>query len=193
MIGDGKGPLPDSRLEILADLVLVGAVFLLFGFFTGLDAQVNHLVSAPSDYLVSQPQNDSLYFSSESMDLMNSVSENSIGFDAVADERLYCGEVDNQRVVDFRFADSIDSSSLTSVSGSCVRPVDVFVHSQPDGSEELSSEDKDLESDIEYTCIQFQEISSSPVTKGLGGLNCWKVVDGGESFESVDVFLDDRS
>jgi hypothetical protein len=188
---DGAGPLPDSKLETLAYTGIFLFAVLLFGFFTGLDSQVNYIVTAPDDYFLSESSSNSIYFSQTQVDLMNSVSERSVGFDAVADERLYCGEVRNKQVASFRFADSIESGSLTSVKGSCFEPVDIFVHSQPGGSNGLSMEDKDLESEVGYTCVQFQEISVSPVSYRLNGLNCWKVVDGGEGFDRVEVFLQD--
>jgi proteasome lid subunit RPN8/RPN11 len=66
----------------------------------------------------------------------------------------------------------------------------MFIHTQPDGSSQLSEEDRDLESaDIDYTCIQYAEVTESALSGDLGGINCWKVVDGGESFDRVDVTL----
>jgi len=185
---DGSGWRPDSRAELFADIVLVFLVALMFGFFTGLDAQVQYVATAPSDYFVGGPS-DGIEFTSESVELMNDVSSRSLGLDAVAAERLYCGEVRNGVVRDFRLADYIEDSTLTSVSGRCESPVDVWVHSQPSGSDELSEEDKSLESTgASYTCIQSSEIAVSPVTGELNGLTCWEIINYGESFELVSVY-----
>lgn len=187
---DGKGFRPDSRLELLADVFLVVFVVGAFTFFTGLDAQVNYLASAPGDYVLSGTADSSdLRMTESDIDLLNSVNSRSLGSDAVASERLYCSELRNGVVRNLRLADRIDSSSLTSVAGGCIGSVDLFLHTQPDGSRELSQEDRDLESTgVDYTCIQYAEISASVVNGKLGGLNCWDIVDNGESFQPVDVY-----
>lgn len=189
---DSGGPLPDTGSELLFDLVLLSSLGLLL-VFTGVDAQIQYAVEDTKTYfsLNGDVPENAVVFNQESVDLMNTVSERSLGVDAVASERLYCGEVSNQRVVNFRFADDIDSSEIDMVSGSCTSPVDIFVHSQPDGLKVLSDEDRSLESPgISFTCIQFAEISSSPFNKELSGINCWNVLDNGEGFEQVPVFLE---
>jgi len=187
---DGSGWRPDSRAELAADVVMLSLLALSFGFFTGLDAQVQYVATAPGDYIVSsQGDEQALYFTDDSVELMNDVSSRSLGMDAVAAERLYCGEVRDSVVRNFRFADFIEDSTVTSVKGSCESPVDVWVHSQPDGSDELSAEDKDLESDTDYTCIQSSEIAVSPVSDNLNGLKCWNIVDNGEGFNEIPVKL----
>lgn len=188
---DGGGALPDTGRELFFDLVMLFSLSLLF-VFTGLDAQVESAVEDTGTYFSfsSNVPDDGVVFDQEDVDLMNTVSERSLGVDAVAAERLYCGEVTNGRVTNFRLADTIDSSTLTSVSGSCIAPVDIFVHSQPDGSESLSEQDMDLESTgTSYTCIQYSEIVSSPFNSKLSGINCWEIVGNGEDFVRVPVFV----
>lgn len=188
---DSSGPLPDTGMELFLDVVMLFVVGSLL-VFTGLDSQVEYAVSDADAYfsLDGDVPESAVVFDRESVDLMNTVSERSLGVDAVASERLYCGEVTNQRVVNFRLADSIEDSSLRSVSGSCISPVEIWVHSQPSGSDGLSDEDKLLESTgAEYTCIQFEQIKSSPLNSRLNGINCWDIVGNGESFEQVGVYL----
>lgn len=190
---DGPGPLPDSNQELTAWIGIAVFVALIFGVFTGLDSQVDYALTSTSAYfsLNQDVPSEAVVFNQESVELMNEVSERSLGLDAVASERLYCGEIRNQQVLNFRLADSIEDSSLTSVSGSCTAPVDIWVHSQPDGSSELSQEDKDLESTgASYTCIQFEEIGSSPLNDKLQGINCWDIVGNGDEFEPVPVYLE---
>jgi hypothetical protein len=186
---DGRGPLPDSNRETLFLLSLVVTVVFMFTFFSGLDRQVEYIVSTPVDYFSSVENSDeAVTFSNEDVDLMNEVSSRSLGSDAVAAERLYCGSVLNGNVRNFRLADIISDSTLTSVAGSCTGDIDIFVHSQPSGSDQLSQEDKDLESTgISYTCIQYAEITGSTVNNRLNGINCWKIIDEGQSFEPVPV------
>lgn len=187
---DGKGPRPDSRMELLGYVLVVGLVFGMFGFFTGLDAQVNYIATAPGDYFLSDSSDGALYFNSEQIDDMNDISSRSIGFGAVASERLYCGTLRNGNVREFRLADFIFDSSRSSVSGSCVGTgVDLWVHSQPDGSTGLSEEDKSLESSgASYTCVQYSEIAVSMFNGRLGGLNCWEIDYSDLSFEPVPVY-----
>ena len=188
---DGPGPLPDSWMELGAWFVLAMLVALTFGIFTGLDSQVDYALTSTSAYftLDSDVPRDAVVFDEESVDLMNQVSSRSLGVDAIAAERLYCGEIRNQQVIDFRLADTIEDSTLTSVSGSCQGPIGIWVHSQPDGTSSLSEEDKDLESTgAGYTCIQFEELSTSPLNDRLNGINCWEIVGDGAGFERVPVF-----
>lgn len=130
--------------------------------------------------------------------MMNDNSQFSIGRGAFAGERLYCGSVTEGQVTRFRFADYIEESDLGSVAGGCVETfagsVDIFVHSQPDGNSELSDEDKDLETpSLDYTCIQFDEISVSPVTGEVHGLDCWAITEGNLDkpvFTKIDVGIE---
>jgi len=188
---DGKGWRPDSRMELAADIVLVVLVVGAFTFFTGLDAQINYVASAPGDYMFSSAELDEgdLEMTKDDIDLLNSVNSRSLGSDAVASERLYCAELRSGVFRNLRLADRIDSSTLTSVRGGCVGQVDAWVHTQPSGSDSLSEEDKDLESTgVGYTCIQYSEIAVSPVSGKLNGLNCWEIIDEGASFEPVSVY-----
>lgn len=188
---DGRGWRPDTYSELAFVVFAVLGVGLTL-VFTGLDAQIEYAATATSTYFsfTSDVPEDAVVFNQESVDLMNTVSERSLGADAVAAERLYCGEINNQNVFNFRLADTIEDSDIGSVSGSCVAPVDIWVHSQPDGSDELSQEDKDLESTgASYTCIQYESITSSPLNNRLNGINCWQINGNGESFSQVPVIL----
>jgi len=188
---DGKGWRPDTYRELAFTLLAVMGVGLAL-IFTGVDAQIEYAATSASTYfsLSDDVPENAVVFSQESVDLMNTVSERSLGNDAVAAERLYCGEINNQQVFNFRLADSIEESSLGMVSGSCVSPVDIWVHSQPSGSDQLSQEDRDLESTgASYTCIQFEKIISSPLNQDLQGISCWEIVDNGASFSEVPVYL----
>lgn len=166
---------------------------LLIAFNTHVDAQAKFLVSDTSAYFTSSTDNESLSFQGEMIDNMNWVSQTSLGSDAVGDERLFCGSVNNGEVTELRFADTIKESSSTSISGGCYslygENFNIFVHTQPGGSSMLSEEDKSLETDIDYTCIAFEEMAVSPVTQRVNGLNCWKVTGNVENpnFEEINV------
>lgn len=182
---------PDGP-EWLVVGVIVVAVAGAFATVPWLDAEVRYVATAPADYLSSPDAN--LTFTQEQIELLNEVSSRSLGFDAVAAERLYCGDVRDGRVRNLRLADRIDSSTLTSVSGECISrfgDVDLFIHTQPDGSSQLSEEDRDVESSIEYSCIQYAEIAVGP-RGSVGGLNCWQVDGVGESadFTPVEVAVE---
>lgn len=187
---DGKGPLPDSNWEAAAYLSIGLSVALLFGFVSGLDAQVEYFVSAPGDYLASSNTDAerSVVFSEENIELMNSVSQNSLGSDSIGSERGFCGGLRNNTVYDFRLADIIKESDRESITFACTNPFDLAVHSQPDGVKQLSEEDKDLrgEAKVTYTCIQWAEISSSPISKALYGISCYDAENG---FEEVPVLM----
>jgi len=187
---DGEGPLPDSNWEVAAYISVGMSVALLFGFVSGLDAQVEYFVSAPGDYLSSSNTDAerAVVFSDENVELMNSVSENSLGSDSIGSERGFCGGLRNNTVYDFRLADIIKESSRDSISFACADPFDVAVHSQPDGVKQVSEEDKDLrgEAQITYTCVQWAEISKSPVSAGVYGLSCYDAVN---DFEEIPVLI----
>lgn len=179
-------PFDDWRENLVIVLMVAG----VFVFFSGLDSQLVFLLSSPRDYLVS---NDfDLEFKESQVDLLNAVNDRSLGVDAVASERLYCGRVRDGDVFDFRLADVIVESSLTGVRGACEGEVDLWLHTQPSGVGELSREDRDLEGRPEFTCIQFEEVVVSPVSGVLDGVNCWRVVygSGDPGFVMVSVGLD---
>lgn len=191
---DAAGPLPDSNAELLAWLSIAGIVFISFGFFTGLDGQAEFVVDQPQQYFLSFSESDAdLVFQREDVRFLNRVSSRAIGSDPVASERLYCLSIKEDRVTDVILADDIEQQSLTSVAGSCVEnanfEVDGFVHSQPGFTSEFSEEDKSLESrDIQVSCIQWAEITKSPVTGEVRGLNCAPVVDGElKTGEKLDI------
>lgn len=169
-------------------IVSVAAIFVLW---SGLDAQLAFAASAPLDY-INEPDAD-LQFTQEQIELMNEVSARSVGFDAVADERLYCFDVRNGNVRNFRLADAIGDSGSTHVSGACFtqfpsEEVEGFLHTHPSGSDELSDEDRDIDADIRFTCLQFAEIAVSP-TGSVDGLRCWEVLEKGDpaELEKVEV------
>lgn len=156
-------------------LGLAVVAILFFSVFTTLDGQVRAVFRENFGYF-SSPAAD-LTFTEEQINNMNWGSQTSLGFRPLGDERLYCFSVEDKRVSNLRFADRIGESDLASISGTCYDvfgEIDGFVHSQPEGSNELSEEDKDLESDVSFTCIQHDEIVESPTGK-VSGLNCWEV------------------
>jgi len=184
---DGSGPLPDSNWECLAWIGIAVLVAGMFTVFSGLDSQVAYAASAPSDYFLSTMSNDldSLYFTENQLSLMNSASKNSLGPNSIGAERGYCGGVRNGNVRQFRLADVIHSSDRTSIQFACGSPFEIAVHTHPSGSDELSEGDRSIENPgLEYTCIQYSEISASPVTGRLNGISCFDVDSG---FESIPV------
>lgn len=187
---DGKDWRPDTVPElgfILFALIGFGSLLV----FTGIDADIEYVAAAPGDYFIPDSgSEDDIYFRQSDVDLMNAASEQSLGSDAIGAERLYCGELRNGVTRNYRLADVIEDSTLTSVSGRCKSPVDIWTHSHPDGSGSLSEEDKDLESTgTSHKCIQYSEISASPVNNKLNGINCWKIEGDGESFKPVNTYL----
>lgn len=146
-----------------------------FSYFTTLDGQARALYRENIGYFSSPEAN--LTFNEEQVDRLNWGSQSSVGFEAVGDERLYCLVVNDGIVSNVRFADTIEESDRVSISGACYDQfgdVDGFIHTQPDGSDELSDEDKNLESATQYSCIQYDEIVESPTGK-VSGLKCWDI------------------
>lgn len=132
-----------------------------------------------------------LTFPAEEIEELNDVGAASIGYNA-ADERLFCMKVEDKVVTRLRLVDEISKSEQDAVAGSCSTlfsptEFDGFTHTQPDFSRRLSEEDKDLESDIKWTCIMYDQIVR--LEGEVGGLNCWKVVQtaDGHEFEPVEV------
>jgi hypothetical protein len=190
LLRDGRGWRPDSRMELAADIVLAVLIIGAFTFFTGLDAQINYIASAPEDYFLSSAntQDNSITFNQDQIELMNSASKNSLGSNTIGAERGFCGGIRNGNVRKFRLADIIQESDRTSISFACGQPFEIAVHSQPDGSSELSEEDRDMsgEAKVEVTCIQFSEISSSPLTSELYGISCFNPSN---DFKEIPVYL----
>lgn len=190
---DGPGPLPDSWAEVLT-LVFVGfGVVLVFGFYTGLDAQVAYAVGSPGQYFVSNTSSDteSLALSSEQVGDINFASKNRIGVASMGDEIGLCGGVRNSgKVFNLRLAEGFEETSRTGVTFSCVEPRSVVMHSQPDYSSRLSPEDRSFDGEFQpqYSCIVYGELAVSPVSGEVGGINCWSVRSGGE-FSRVSVVL----
>ncbi|WP_374061449.1 hypothetical protein [Natrinema sp. H-ect4] len=135
----------------------------------------------------------------EDVQMVNSVSSTSYGPDPVGDERLFCMKVDDGVVTELRFVDNISESTKTSISGSCISDFsstdfDGFLHTQPGYSDELSDEDKDLESpEMDYTCIAYDRIVK--VRGEVGGVKCWEITgseDSGFNFTEVEVAITSR-
>jgi len=187
---DGKGPLPDSNLEILSWISIGLLVAGGFVYFSGLDAQLEFMVSEPRNYFGLDgdfEQGSEVIFSQKDIDLMNTVTVNRLGANAVGGEVGFCGGVDSSGdVFDFRLAENLDTS-LTGVRFECVTPRSLTVHSQPFSSGDLSDEDKSFEGEFrpDVTCIQFAELSVSPVSGLVGGINCFDVDNGFEDLEVV--------
>jgi len=38
--------------------------------------------------------------------------------------------------------------------------------------------------------VQYEKIVSSPLNNRLDGINCWRIVENGEEFVQVPVFVD---
>lgn len=190
---DGKGPLPDSNLELLADILLVFIVVGAFSYSTTLDAQVNHLVTDSTSYFSAASGEEGVSFSETQIDRMRWASITSVGTGAFGDERLFCGSIRKDGYVEsIRLADDIRLSEFDSVSGACrsrfpSQDINFFTHSQP-GSPDLSEADMNLETPVSYTCVIYEEMSISPVSSKIGGINCWEVVGNGDTFEPVQVF-----
>jgi hypothetical protein len=165
-----------------------------FLYFSGLDAQVEYALSSPGQYFSTSNTNESVervVLTDEAVSGLNFVSKNSIGVDSVGSERGFCsGLRSDGTVYDFRLADGIESSSRQSITFSCVEPRDLVLHSQPSGVSDLSQEDMDFEGELlpDVTCIQFGEVVSSPLNSRVSGVDCWDVVDGGDSFVEIRVF-----
>lgn len=177
---DGSGPLPDSNQELLAWIGIAVFVAVTFGFFTGLDAQVNYLVSAPGDYFLSNSEEDTVVFSQEDVNGLNFASSNRVGFDSIGDEIGFCAGIRSNSVYDLRVADGFEETSRTSVTFNCAMPRSLVIHTQPDFSEGFSPEDLDYKDEFtpEVSCILYREATISPVSGKISGLNCMDVSSG---------------
>jgi len=118
-------------------------------------------------------------------------TKNRIGADAVGGEIGICGGIRNDgSVYDLRVAENVNEMTFQSVQFSCVQPYNILMHSQP-GSDELSQEDKDFESEIrpDVACIISSELVVSPADRVMG-VTCWNVpeADSG-SFTEIPVSL----
>lgn len=191
---DGGGFMPDTKAELLADVIVVAAIVFLFSFFTGLDAQVAYAVSSPGSYFFSSVDKDSsnvLFLNEDQLDNINFATKNRIGVASLGEEIGMCaGVMENGRISMLRPAEGFKNTSRSSVTFSCSKPRELIIHSQPSYSSKLSAEDKSFKGEFqpEYSCIVFSELAASPVTGRVGGLNCWSIGEGGE-FTSVPVVL----
>jgi len=178
-------------------VLLAGVVGFALASNPHVDAQYRFVLREGLDAFGDNESAD-LTFTGKQSEMINSVSSTSYGPDPVGDERLFCMKVDDGVVTELRFADNISESTQTSISGSCTNlyssnEFDGFLHTQPSYSDELSDEDKDLESSIDYTCIAFDSIVK--VGGEVGGLKCWEVTDSKDSgygFEEIEVGITSR-
>lgn len=170
----------DSREDavmILGSGAVVAVVVLVVVSFTTIDGQVRFLLEDTATYLGGPTTAANLTFTKQQVARMNWASQNSLGTDPVADERLFCMSTRDGRVTEVRLVDDIETSKQGSVSGRCVDErvdADSTIHTHPGGADELSAEDKRLENALEYTCVQHDEIVRSP-SGSVGGISCWKV------------------
>lgn len=178
----------DSREDWFFIITAALLVTVFFASTPNLDSQVRFAVSDFQAYMFGNQQDAEVVFTSGGVEKMNTISSGSLGSSPTSGERLYCGSVVNGQVTRFRLADFIEETSLTGVAGSC-RNADIFVHSQPAGSQQLSEEDRDLESQgVSFTCVQFDKVVESPVSGEVSGINCWDInKQGATSFEMVEV------
>lgn len=191
---DGRGWRPDSRRELAGYIVFGLVIASAFAYSTSLDAQARYLATDAPSYFSAASDSEAVTFSETDIDRMRWASITSVGSGAFGDERLFCGSIKSNGFVEsIRLADDIRLSEFDSVSGACqsrfpTQDINFFVHSQP-GSDGLSEEDKDLETMVPYTCIVYEEMAVSPVSGRVDGINCWEVVDNGDSFDPVDVYI----
>jgi hypothetical protein len=186
---DGKGILPDSRLELAGDIMIIVFVVGAFTIFSGLDAQINYVVESPTSYFsVAETSND-VVISEDQISELNFATKNRIGFNSVGDEIGFCGGIRSDGTVyDLRVAEGLETSR-DMVKFSCSTPRSFIVHSQP-YSGELSEEDKSFEGEFrpEVTCILYEEVAASMFNDRVSGLNCWSVPDQDDgSFEVLTV------
>ncbi|NUB91107.1 hypothetical protein HT576_08745 [Haloterrigena sp. SYSU A121-1] len=172
------------QLAAVSTALLIGVV-LLFSF-TDAGMYVRFALSQPTGSLslaetAGNETDADLYWKMEQVELMNEVSSESLGVRPRSSERLYCFTIIDNRVSDFRLADTIVESDMHSVSGKCSNGVSLrgrqygILHTHPYYNSELSDEDRSIESSqISVTCIQFDEVNE--IGGGVYGVNCWKVV-----------------
>ncbi|WP_276273565.1 hypothetical protein [Haloarcula litorea] len=132
-----------------------------------------------------------LTFPAEEIEELNNVGAASIGYNA-ADERLFCMKVEDKEVTRLRLVDDITKSKHDAVAGRCSTlfssaPFDGILHTHPDFNQRLSEEDKDLESDLDWSCLMYDQVVQ--LEGEVGGLKCWKIVDtpDGHEFEPVEI------
>lgn len=190
---DGKGWRPDTRKELAGYMVFGLVIAGAFAYSTSLDAQARYLVTDAPSYFSVADSSEGVTFSETDIDRMRWASITSVGSGAFGDERLFCGSItESGSVESIRLADDIRLSEYDSVSGACrsrfpSQDINFFVHSQP-GSDSLSEEDMELETQVPYTCIVYEEMAISPVSREVDGINCWEVVNNGQEFEPVSVY-----
>jgi proteasome lid subunit RPN8/RPN11 len=88
--------------------------------------------------------------------------------------------------------DDINVSERHRISGRCITQFGIGfagdIHTHPGYNCELSDEDRSLQVDRQYRCVQCDEVLVGP-TGDVGGLACWKVSEttDGYSFQEVEV------
>lgn len=166
------------------------AVFLILSMTPVNTSTVHLAMSEPSFLFATASEGDEdIQFSEDQIRFMNEAGERSLGWSAIADERLYCFTMDDSgNVQELHLADTIDDADRHSVSGGCY---DIFgetpegwAHTHPDYADELSDQDRDVGHFVEVTCIQYAEVQTG-VGDTFHGLNCWDV-DRSESSDDPD-------
>jgi len=199
-LADGPGPFPDSTYEaaawLLIAVVVLGGTVAGFASFTHLDAHARFLINDPARYLSAadtdpDQSTDTLVFSRQMIDRLNWASLPSLGPGSRADERLYCFGVSDGVVTKLELVHDITESEHGSVADSCTDllggvEVDGFLHTQPGRSDELSDEDRDMESAVTYSCIMYAEAAASPFGS-VDGIRCWMVTGVGEDAVFTEI------
>lgn len=193
---DGRGWRPDTYKELGFTLLAVMGVGIAL-VFTGVDAQVEYALTHPGSYFGLSTVQDAdgeinkVVLDQEEIDGLSFTTQNRVGMDAVGSELGFCGGIRSSgEVYGLRLAEGFDEVTFTSVSFSCTQPFNFLGHSQP-GSGELSEEDKDFENEIkpDVTCIVYKELTVSPVSNQVGGINCWDVSQNGNGFTDIPVVM----
>lgn len=183
----------ENAILIVATIVLVAGAFTIF---TDLDEQITGAIYSPSAYFGTEPApNDTIVFTQEQVNKLNTISSGSLGYVTFEAERPYCGDVDpsgDGAIVDsIRLADQIEESEVGGVTMRCIPPRSIIIHTQPDYHDGLSSTDRDItwENDVEYTCVQYDTIQESAVSGEVIGINCWKYIPDNEGFLEQAVVI----
>jgi len=165
----------DVVILVAAALVTVAAFVLI----PSLDGQARFLFRDTGAYLGGDGGAADITFTEEQVDMLNRVNEPSLG-NAIADERLYCGQLRDGEVLNVDLVHDITESSVRSIAGECKSrfgPTDFTLHTHPNGDTALSEEDKSGVAGLDFVCVQADEIAVSPVSGEIGGVQCYDTDD----------------